>query len=98
MNVTTTHSDKQHAVIYCRVSSKKQATEGHGLDSQESRCREYAESKSYHVDVAFPDDVSGGGDFMKRPGMVALLSYLDAQPHENYVVIFDDLKRFAPRY
>ena len=35
---------------------------------------------------------------MKRPGMVALLSYLDAQPDQNYVVIFDDLKRFAPRY
>jgi len=32
---------------------------------------------------------------MKRPGMVALLSYLDAQPDKNYVVIFDDLKRFA---
>ena len=27
--------------------------------------------------------------------MVALLSYLDAQPHKSYVIIFDDLKRFA---
>jgi Arc/MetJ-type ribon-helix-helix transcriptional regulator len=27
--------------------------------------------------------------------MVALLSYLDAQPEKDYVVIFDDLKRFA---
>ncbi|MEO1405117.1 MAG: recombinase family protein, partial [Pseudomonadota bacterium] len=32
---------------------------------------------------------------MKRPGMVALLSYLDAQPHKSFVIIFDDLKRFA---
>jgi DNA invertase Pin-like site-specific DNA recombinase len=32
---------------------------------------------------------------MKRPGMVALLSYLDAQPGKSYVIIFDDLKRFA---
>ncbi|GFE49968.1 hypothetical protein So717_17210 [Roseobacter cerasinus] len=32
---------------------------------------------------------------MKRPGMVALLSYLDAQKGKPYVVIFDDLKRFA---
>lgn len=32
---------------------------------------------------------------MKRPGMVALLAYLDACPNENYVVIFDDLKRYA---
>ncbi len=32
---------------------------------------------------------------MKRPGMVALLSFLDAQPDRKFVVIFDDLKRFA---
>jgi len=43
----------------------------------------------------FPDDISGGGDFMKRPGMVALLAYLSAQTSKKYVVIFDDLKRFA---
>ncbi|MCB1832630.1 MAG: recombinase family protein [Geminicoccaceae bacterium] len=83
------------AVIYCRVSSTKQTTEGHGLESQESRCREYAQARRYSVEAVFPDDVSGGGDFMKRPGMVALLSYLDAQPDKRYVVIFDDLKRFA---
>ena len=83
------------AVIYCRVSSKSQEEEGHGLESQETRCREHARSKGYAVEAVFPDTITGGGDFMKRPGMVALLSYLDAQPHENYVVIFDDLKRFA---
>jgi len=83
------------AVIYCRVSSRSQELEGHGLESQETRCREYARSKGYYVEATFPDTITGGGDFMQRPGMVALLSYLDAQPSENYVVIFDDLKRFA---
>ena len=84
------------ALIYCRVSSSKQATEFHGLDSQEARCRAHALHMGYEVEAVFPDDVSGAGDFMRRPGMVALLSYLDAQPdRKNYVVIFDDLKRFA---
>ena len=83
------------AVIYCRVSSTKQATEGHGLDSQEMRCREYAANREYAVDAVFTDDVSGGGDFMKRPGMVRLLNFLDQHPEESYVVIFDDLKRFS---
>ena len=83
------------AVIYCRVSGKKQTVEGSGLDSQEYRCRQYAAAKGYEVEAVFPDDVSGGGDFMNRPGMVALLRYLDARPHEKYVVIFDDLKRYA---
>jgi len=85
----------QHAVIYCRVSTKKQSSESHGLDSQEQRCREHADTKGYSVEAVFPDDVSGAGDFMKRPGVVALLSYLDAQSDKSYVVIFDDLKRFA---
>ena len=83
------------ALIYCRVSTERQKDQGHGLDSQEHRCRQYADAKGYSVEAVFPDHVSGGGDFMKRPGMVALLSYLDAQAGEQYVVIFDDLKRYA---
>ena len=83
------------AVIYCRVSSTRQKTEGSGLESQEHRCRQFATAQGYEVEAVFPDDVSGGGDFIKRPGMVALLSYLDAQPDKQYIVIFDDLKRFA---
>lgn len=83
------------ALIYCRVSGKKQTAEGSGLESQEHRCRQYADAQGYDIEGVFPDDVSGGGNFMKRPGMVALLSFLDAQPHKRYVIIFDDLKRFA---
>ena len=83
------------AVIYCRVSSKKQASEGAGLESQEHRCREYAQAQGYEVEAVFPDDASGGGDFMNRPGMVALLAYLEARSDTDFVVIFDDLKRFA---
>lgn len=86
---------KQRAVIYCRVSSKRQSGEGTGLDSQELRCRQYARTNGYEVDAVFTDDVSGGGDFMKRPGMVAVLNHLRDHSDRGYVVIFDDLKRFA---
>ncbi|MEP3198221.1 MAG: recombinase family protein [Lentilitoribacter sp.] len=86
--------NNKKALIYSRVSTKKQ-TQGTGLQSQEHRCREHAERLGLDVEAVFPDDVSGGGDFMKRPGMVALLAYLDAQSGGEYVVIFDDLKRFA---
>ena len=82
-------------LIYCRVSDSKQKTDGHGLDSQEHRCRQYVMANDYDIEKVFPDDVSGGGDFMKRSGMVALLRYLDDHPHQNYIVLFDDLKRFA---
>ena len=83
------------ALIYCRVSSSAQVLRGHGLDSQEARCREYAAAKGYKVKEIFLDDVSGGGDFMNRPGMKRLLAYMDDHPDTDYVVIFDDLKRFA---
>ncbi len=85
----------QKAIIYCRVSSKRQSTEGHGLDSQEHRCREYAQSRGYEVIKAFRDSFSGGGDFMNRPAMSSLLNFLDKNPATNFVVIFDDLKRLA---
>ncbi|MET3600108.1 DNA invertase Pin-like site-specific DNA recombinase [Martelella mangrovi] len=83
------------ALIYCRVSTTRQRLEGSGLDSQEQRCRAYAQERGYPVEMVFPDDASGGGDFMQRPGMRAMLAYLDAQKGKRYVVIFDDLKRFA---
>ncbi len=82
------------AVIYCRVSSEKQATEGNGLTSQESSCRHYAVDHGYDVLKVFTDDYTGGGDFWKRPGITALLEFLDGQ-NEEIAVIFDDLKRFA---
>lgn len=83
----------QKALIYCRVSSKTQL-DGGGLGSQEQRCQEYAKSKGYEVVTVFKDSYSGGGDFMKRPAMRELLEYVD-QHSEPYIVIFDDLKRFA---
>ena len=85
----------QKSLIYCRVSSIRQSSEGHGLDSQEHRCREYASQKGYVVENVFRDSFTGGGDFMKRPAMSEMLEYIDSKPYNNYVIIFDDLKRLA---
>ena len=85
----------ERALIYCRVSSDRQASEGHGLEAQEQRCREYAARKGYAVDAVFKDTYTGGGDFMDRPEMGNLIVFLDKHPYRNYVVIFDDLKRLA---
>jgi site-specific DNA recombinase len=88
-------SKKVEALIYCRVSSEAQKLDGDGLHSQEHRCRQYAAARNYVVEKVFHDVKTAGGDFMKRPGMVALLQHLRQNAHTNYVVIFDDLKRFA---
>lgn len=86
---------QEKALIYARVSDTKQKLEGSGLESQEFRCRQHAAELGYEVEKVFHDDVSGGGDFAKRPGMIALLNYLEKNRKTHYVVIFDDLKRLA---
>ncbi len=78
------------ALIYARVSSKSQDPE-----SQVHRGQQYAQGKGYPVEEIFPDKFTGGGDFWNRPQMRRLLRYIDEHPNKKYVVIFDDLKRFA---
>lgn len=82
----------QKAVIYCRVSDPKQKTEGHGLESQEIRCRHFAVYRRYEVVKAFHDDFTG--QTADRPAMKEMLAFLKKQK-ESYVVIIDDLSRLA---
>ncbi|MEZ5919417.1 MAG: recombinase family protein [Alphaproteobacteria bacterium] len=84
----------QQAVIYCRVSSQKQVREGHGLGSQETRCREYAKHKGYDVVAAFHEE-GITGKLMDRPQMQEMLSYLRKHKKENPIVIIDDISRLA---
>src|SRR2546421_1191855 len=81
------------SVIYCRVSSDRQVTEGHGLDGQERRCRKYAEDRGLEVAAVFRDEGVSGG-IIEREGMQAMLDFLDTQEGE-WVVIIDDIKRLA---
>ena len=85
----------EKSVTYSRVSSRAQAKDGHGLESQQKRCCDHAAAQGYSVEMCFQDTITGGVDYMKRPGMVALPSFLDAQPDENFVVIIDDPNRLA---
>lgn len=81
------------AVIYARVSSTQQKTQGHGLDSQETRCREFASYKGYKVVEVFRDDMSG--QYTGRPGMMAMLGFLKAHRTDPNVVIIADISRLA---
>ena len=85
----------QKALIYCRVSDTKQKNEGSGLESQEHRCRQFAQTNNLSVEKVFHDDVSGGGDFKKRPAMTELLEYVRANKDNQYVLILDDIKRIS---
>lgn len=82
------------AIIYCRVSSKKQASEGHGLQSQEVRCREYAAMRGFTVMAVFMDDITGAAS--ERPAMKAMLEMLRShRRNETHYVIIDDISRLA---
>ena len=87
--------NKNKAVIYCRVSSTKQVSEGHGLGSQETRCREYAAHKRCEVVEVFRDEGVSGG-LIDRPGMQAMLSFLRKhRKHRQHIVVIDDISRLA---
>ncbi|ODS23053.1 hypothetical protein AB835_10905 [Candidatus Endobugula sertula] len=83
------------AIIYCRVSDKKQVEEGSGLDSQETRCREFAKNRGYDVVDTYHE---GGvtGKLLDRPQIQAMLRFLKSQKgKKDYVVIIDDISRLA---
>ena len=83
------------AVVYARVSSAAQVKRGHGLGSQESRCREYAGHKNYVVEKVFRDEGVSGG-LIDRPGMQEMLSFLKKRKRaDEYVVLIDDISRLA---
>ncbi|MCP4099369.1 MAG: recombinase family protein, partial [Planctomycetaceae bacterium] len=83
------------AIIYCRVSSASQVAKGDGLNSQASRCREYARYKGYEVVNVYQDKAISGGVAV-RPGLDSALTFLRRQKDRtNYVMLFDDISRIA---
>src|SRR3954447_14036834 len=81
------------ALIYCRVSSDRQATEGHGLDGQERRCREYAAAHGYRVLAVFRDEGASGGT-IERPALKEMFGYLRKTGGVE-IVLFEDVSRIA---
>jgi DNA invertase Pin-like site-specific DNA recombinase len=82
-----------NAIVYCRVSSERQANEGHGLDGQERRCREYAAANGYRVLQVFRDEGASGGT-IDRPALKELFAFL-ATHRDVDLVLFEDVSRIA---
>ena len=86
--------NKNHkAIIYCRVSSVAQVEEGHGLESQDTRCRDYAARKGYEVIESFYERAVSGCT-TNRPSFNAMLDFIKAQK-EPIIVVIDDISRLA---
>ena len=94
MNQTEREHSASKAILYLRVSSKKQEDMGDGLQSQEARCREYSTFKGYEVVEVFKERISGS--LAIRPAMAALLQFLRSNKKSGpYVVVIDSVTRFA---
>lgn len=92
-DLETRNTIARKAVAYCRVSSKAQLARGDGLNSQQTRCLEYARFRGYSVINIFTDDITG--KFLDRPGLQAMFKFLRANRKDGIVVLVDDLSRMA---
>lgn len=90
-NLQTT--TKKKAVIYCRVSTDKQAV-NYSLETQEKICCDYADRNNYEVVEKFVEE----GESAKtadRTKLKELLRYCYDKTNSIQVVIFYKLDRFA---
>ena len=86
----------KRAFVYVRVSTVRQAEEGHGLDAQLEKCRQHAERLGLPVTRVFRDEgISGRDGIDERPGLRELLTALREDP--DAVVIVYSVSRLARR-
>lgn len=85
------------AVIYRRVSTGKQVTQGASLDQQREACLDYAARQGWTIVGDYPEMGRSAyvDDVRRRPVFARLLS--DAQARRFDVVLVYELSRFARR-
>lgn len=97
-NIDIDYSDTSvsyYAVIYTRVSDRSQMVGASGLDSQETRGREYSRHLGIPVAKVFSDQAVSG-KVLDRPDVQDMLRFLKLAPKDTrYVVIIDDISRLA---
>lgn len=83
------------AAIYCRVSSKKQAKEGKGLESQERYCKDIIQKEGweYYKTYSNPKGVSGEVKPKHRPEFMKMLE--DAENGEFSIVVIYSMDRIG---
>lgn len=80
------------AVIYIRVSTKKQASgKANSYEMQEQRCINYCKEKGYEIAKIYKDVESGGKD--DRPEFVKLMNDIPKKIFD--IVVFNEVSRIA---
>ena len=81
------NTTNNEGIIYTRVSSNKQVTDGHGLDGQYSACLRYAEENNIKV-IKTIIDPGYSGKSTQRPGIEELFEFLNTRENEIYVIAY----------
>ena len=80
--------NRPNAVIYLRVSSKKQADEGYSIASQDVSCNNYAQLKNYNVAKIFIDEgVSATIHLWNRPAGKSMREYIEKNNIQHIIVV-----------
>ena len=80
--------NKPNAVIYLRVSSKKQFDEGYSIASQKSSCDNYARLKKFNVSKIFTDEGVSATIFLwNRPKGRAMKEYIEKNNIKHIIVV-----------
>ena len=85
--------ENKNCIIYCRVSSAKQAQEGESLEVQEKICLGVAEKFKLDVLKTFKEQLSGRKD--DRPVIEDIISFIKKSPKKVDVIIFRSIDRFT---
>ena len=80
--------NKPNAVIYLRVSSKKQFDEGYSIASQKSSCDNYARLKKFNVSKVFTDEGVSATIFLwNRPKGRAMKEYIEKNNIKHIIAV-----------
>lgn len=84
------------AIIYARVSTKKQADAGN-LQRQVERLRQYAQERNYHIAAEYTDIASGLNQ--KRRGLIRVMKAAEQGEFKKLLIEYPDrLARFGYSY
>jgi len=78
-------SGEKRAVVYCRVSTRKQEDEGTSLHSQAESCRRFAEDAGYTV-VRVVQEVYTGAELWDRPLLTEIRAAVRHREYDALVV------------
>ncbi len=85
--------ENKNCIIYCRVSSAKQAQQGESPEEQEKVCRITAERSNLTVLKVFKEQFSGRKE--DRPVIEDIFSYFKTHPHQINILMVRAIDRFT---